>query len=357
MKLFLILRIKIYKGVKDMKINFIIPFKRMSGGIRVVYIYSNYLVSKGHDVCCYLPIVSYKGKNQNLAFRIKASLSNAIKKETWFDCQFPVKIVPLIKEKYIRDADVTIATSWQTSYDVAKLSTSKGRKFYFVQDYEVFNGEKKLVENSYKIGIPMITISKELAKRLLCFSNNVSVVNNGLFEDEYINGNKANNRKFTITFMFHEAPHKGSAEALIVINKLLNMHHDIRIQVFGRKLPTDLPNSFIKLQCPDRKDLIKAYQESDVYLFTSKIEAWGLPVVEAMANKCAVVGRKIGALDELYNGRNAEIAGNEEEMVAAVDRLYNDRELLLKIQNEGYLSTINLKWEDMCSRFEKILQM
>ena len=37
-----------------MKINFIIPFKRLSGGIRVVYIYANYLVSQGHDVCCCL---------------------------------------------------------------------------------------------------------------------------------------------------------------------------------------------------------------------------------------------------------------------------------------------------------------
>lgn len=340
-----------------MKINFIIPFKRMSGGIRVVYIYSNYLVSKGHDVCCYLPMVSYKGKNQNLAFRIKASISNAIKKEAWFDCHFPVKCVPLIKEKYIRDADITIATSWQTSYDVAKLSMSKGKKFYFVQDYEVFNGEKEMVENSYKLGIPMITISKKLAEQLLGFSNNVTVVNNGLFEDEYINGYKENNRKFTITFMFHEAPHKGSAEALAVINKLLNRYHDIKIQVFGRKLPSDLPESFVKFQCPDRKDLIVAYQKSDVYLFTSKIEAWGLPIVEAMANKCAVVGRKIGALDELYNGRNAIIAENEEEMVDAIDKLYNDRALLSEVQTEGYLSTINLNWENMCARFEQILEM
>ena len=34
----------------NMKINFVIPFKRLSGGIRVVFLYANYLVGKGHDV-------------------------------------------------------------------------------------------------------------------------------------------------------------------------------------------------------------------------------------------------------------------------------------------------------------------
>ena len=68
-----------------MRINFIIPFKRLSGGIRVVFLYANYLTEKGYDVVCYVPMVSYRGKNQNALFRFKASLSNTFKPEHWFN--------------------------------------------------------------------------------------------------------------------------------------------------------------------------------------------------------------------------------------------------------------------------------
>ena len=86
----------------NMKINFVIPFKRLSGGIRVVFLYANYLVGKGHDVVCYMPMVSYKGKDQSALFRLKASLSNTFKPEHWFDAKFKLKIVPVIKPKFIR---------------------------------------------------------------------------------------------------------------------------------------------------------------------------------------------------------------------------------------------------------------
>ena len=117
-----------------MRINFIIPFKRLSGGIRVVFLYANYLTEKGYDVVCYVPMVSYRGKNQNALFRFKASLSNTFKPEHWFNAKFDLKIVPIIAPFFIRNADVTVATAWQTAYDVAKLPERCGKKVYFVQD-------------------------------------------------------------------------------------------------------------------------------------------------------------------------------------------------------------------------------
>ena len=59
-----------------MIINIIIPFKRLSGGIKVAFLYANYLVEQGHDVKVYMPMVSYPGKGQSIPFRIKASISN-----------------------------------------------------------------------------------------------------------------------------------------------------------------------------------------------------------------------------------------------------------------------------------------
>lgn len=327
----------------------------MSGGIRVVYIYANALVKRGHDVCCYLPMVSYRGKDQSLAFRIKASISNTIKKENWFSCRFPVKVVPLITPCWIRNADVTIATAWQTAYDVAGLPACKGRKFYFVQDYEIFNGTAEEVEGSYGLGIPMITISRRLEKRLRCFSSQVQVVYNGLFEWEYMKTKKVRGDKPGILLMYHEAEHKGTEEGLKVIQELECQGLEYRVALFGRKISRTFPETYKVYENPERKQLIRLYQESDIYLFTSSIEAWGLPVVEAMANRCAVVGRKLGALDELYNGENAVIVKNCEEMLTAVIQLLQDSERLDAIQSAAYKTARQLNWNRSALRFEKMI--
>ena len=338
-----------------MKINFIIPFKRMSGGIRVVYIYANYLTAKGHDVCCYLPMISYKGKDQSMLFRAKASLSNTIKKETWFDCNFPVKVVPAINNTFIRDADVVIATAWQTAYDVKKLNDCKGKKFYFVQDYETFNGSVKEVEQTYNLNIPIITINNELKSYINNFTKQVYVVYNGLFNSEYIYTSKPTSDKFRIIFMYHESAHKGSNEAIEVIKYLQNKYSDIEVTVFGRKIDCQFPDNFKVLINPAREQLLNAYKESDVYLFTSTIEAWGLPIIEAMANRCAVIGRKLGALLELYDGDNAVIIKDTNEMKEQLEFFYINRHRLKEIQNNGFDTVKQLGWDNLAEKFEKII--
>ncbi|MBZ4299472.1 glycosyltransferase, partial [Streptococcus pneumoniae] len=95
--------------------------------------------------------------------------------------------------------------------------------------------------------------------------------------------------------------------------------------------------------------------ESDVYLFTSEIEAWGLPIVEAMANKCAVVGRSRGALLELSNGQNTIVVEELSEIYNKVVHLQEDRLLLAQVQNEGYKTVIPLNWSNSCLEFEKII--
>ena len=340
----------------QMKINFIIPFKRLSGGIRVAFIYANYLQSKGHDVCCYLPAISYKGKNQNLFFRLKASLSNTFKRENWYSVNFPIKVVPFISDTFVRNADITIATAWQTAYDVIELSPSKGRRIYFVQDYEIFNGAEEEVINTYKLHFRVITITSELKRIIQKYNNDVYVIYNGIFEEEKIVGNKRSNRPFTISLMYHESDHKNSLEGIAAIKTIFDKYTDINVQVFGRRIPqlTIIPNaSFFEL--PSRRQIIDIYRNSDVYLFTSKQEAWGLPIIEAMANKCVVIGREIGALKEVYNGKNALIASSAEQMAKKIESLYQDRKALSKMQEEAYNSVKTMTWENSCAQFEQLI--
>ena len=339
-----------------MKINFILPFKRMTGGIRVAYIYANYLVDQGHDVVCYVPMVSYKGKGQSFFYRLKASLGNTIKRDNWFDNKFEIRKVPIISERFIRDADISIATASQTAYDLAKFPISKGKKFYLVQDYEIFNGEKDEIEASYRLPMTIITVTQSLKNTLRKYTNNkIEVVYNGIDESEYLNSEKKYNKDLVVMMMYHESKHKCSQEGLEIISKLKEKFPEIKVNIFGRRIPEKLPISYNVLVNPDRKYIFDMYRESDIYLFTSEVEAWGLPIIEAMANKCAVIGRRRGALEEIYNKKNAIVVKNLDDIYGKVIELNNDRKKLSEIQNSAFETVRQMNWKNSCLKFEKII--
>lgn len=339
-----------------MKINFILPFKRMTGGIRVAYIYANYLVNQGHDVVCYVPMVSYKGKGQSFLYRLKASLGNTIKRDNWFDNKFEIRKVPIISERFIRDADISIATAWQTAYDLAKFPISKGKKFYLVQDYEIFNGEKDEIEASYRLPMTIITVTQSLKNTLRKYTNNkIEVVYNGIDESEYLNSEKKYNKDLVIMMMYHESKHKCSQEGLEIISKLKEKFPEIKVNIFGRRIPEKLPKSYNVLINPERKYIFEMYRESDIYIFTSEVEAWGLPIIEAMANKCVVIGRKRGALEEIYNGKNAIVVKKLDDIFSKIVELNNDRVKLRSIQDSAYETVKQMNWNNSCLKFEMII--
>src|SRR5262249_26475477 len=66
----------------------------------------------------------------------------------------------------VPDADVVIASWWETAYWVAGLSPAKGLKAHFVQGYEVFGGKPEMVDAAYRLPLAKIVISAWLGRLL-----------------------------------------------------------------------------------------------------------------------------------------------------------------------------------------------
>lgn len=75
-------------------------------------------------------------------------IQNAIRKtpQPPFEAQSRIIKIPALHprfaeviEKSIPDADVVFATAWETAYTVSRLHEKKGRKYYFVQNYEIWD--------------------------------------------------------------------------------------------------------------------------------------------------------------------------------------------------------------------------
>ena len=91
-------------------------------------------------------------------------------KGKWFNNEFTFAFPTWITNNSIRDADITIATSWITSYWVSGLKHDKGVKVYFIQGFETWGTDKinKIVMDSYTLPFDKrITVSTALHDRLL----------------------------------------------------------------------------------------------------------------------------------------------------------------------------------------------
>ncbi|WP_374285413.1 hypothetical protein [Lactococcus sp.] len=155
-----------------MKINFILPGNSNLpiGGNKIVYQYANELSKRGHEVCL---TFLFDLHTNSLRFLIKYLFRKQIIKRsgshkqevTWFPLDKSIKLkfdVSFLSE--VPDADVVIATEARTTNVVAKLSKSKGKKYYLIQNYEtwVFDGNIELLNQTYQLGLTNIVISKDL---------------------------------------------------------------------------------------------------------------------------------------------------------------------------------------------------
>ena len=142
----------------SMKINFIIPFTYNTGGLRVIFEYTNHLIERGHTVKIYQPIIPYLFREKKFDFKASYQwLKNLIKniffhkKNDWFELKAPIKKVWLINNQNIEAANIVVATAWPTAYSVSKLDETKGEKFYLIQHYEIFSGPKEKINQTWTI--------------------------------------------------------------------------------------------------------------------------------------------------------------------------------------------------------------
>ena len=162
-----------------LKINFVLPMLSTGGGVKVVYELSNRLYAKGYDVEIYSSTVAFWNKSLNIQPVLSwlyMTFRNIFfrKKDNWFNLKVKVHKPLFLQKKNIREADFTIATSWQTAYFVNSLSNDSGKKIYFIQGHEVWGGvNSEIVHKTYSFNMKIITISKWLSSVISKYSNNI----------------------------------------------------------------------------------------------------------------------------------------------------------------------------------------
>ncbi len=262
----------------------------------------------------------------------------------------------------VPDADVIVATFWETAEWVARMPAAKGAKVYFIQQFEANLGmPADRVEATWTLPMQKIVCSRWLADlaRDRFDDPDAVVIPNGVDPDLFHAPPRGKQARPTVGLMYSTHSVKGCRQSLEAIAMAQQKIPDLRVVAFGVEAPTrDLPMpayaSYTRL--PRQTMLRDLYAQCDVWLCASHSEGFHLPPHEAMACRCPVVSTRVGGpMDMIVDAVNGYLVDPGDERALA-DRLV--RVLLLdeddwRAMSDGALRTaLTYSWDTAACLFE-----
>jgi glycosyltransferase involved in cell wall biosynthesis len=353
-----------------MKINFILPTVDQSGGNRVVAIHALLLQQKGHEVT----VISVPPKNPTWLQKFysiligKKWISNHRPNPSYFD-KIPVNHIIIDKNRSITsndvpDADVTIATWWETAEWVNNFPLSKGTHFYFIQHYEVFDYlPQARVKATWRLPFKKIVVApwlEEIARKKYG-DNDVKIVPNAV-DPALFNANLRNKQVTpTIGMLYAPIYWKGTDIAIKAIHIARQKIPELKIIAFGshnQSPDCKLPEGTLYFYMPKQEKIKEIYSQCDAWLFPSRSEGFGLPILEAMACRTPVIGVPTGAAPELLSA-NTGVLVEPENPKAMAQAIIDVCELSegewQQLSKRAYQRATSYQWTDASLIFEKAL--
>lgn len=353
-----------------MKICFLLPAFNMSGGTKVVTIHARFLADKGHEVL----IVAPPNKKQPFHRNLKSFLSGKGWPQVNADYSYfrglglnvhELETYRPIVDKDLPDADVVVATWWETAEWANALCPSKGAKVYFIQGYEQFDFVPSgRCDATYRLSLHKVVVAKWLLDlmRIKFGDSHVDLVPNSVDKTQFYGVERGKQTHPTLGFLFSYTHLKGVDILLQVIKKLKESIPDLRVVSFGTNMPNDFPmwDNAIEFYCsPAQEKISSLYVQCDVWITASRSEGFNLTAIEAMACRTPVVSTKTGwpeeALINGYNGFLTEI-DDVDGLVDAAKTLLLESDVVWKKYSQNAYNTIeNSSWQASADLFEKAL--
>lgn len=276
----------------------------------------------------------------------------------------------------VPDADITVATLWETASLVAKYG--KGKKVYFCQHYEplFFDNvvDRSDVDATYSYGLTLIANSSWLKSRLERRLNTtgesgqvhlaVNAIDPSIFTCQGRDHSRSSDNPDVlrvISYGGRRVQWKGFMEMALAMQQARRALPDkvIEWSVYGEALlPPDneiAPYKHLGFLSPT--ELASAYRMNDVLLSASWYESFPLFPIEAMACGLAVITTAYGTEDYAVNEENCLIVEpqNIDSIARAIIRLSSDRELIARLGSSAEQVTRHHNWQVAGSRMEEVL--
>ncbi|HIK14380.1 MAG TPA: glycosyltransferase family 4 protein [Leptolyngbyaceae cyanobacterium M33_DOE_097] len=356
-----------------MKITFVMGSGfNMSGGDRVVATYAEKLWQRGHDVLVVSRSLYKPSYGERLSSFLKGKGWRAPK---WKGSHFEYVNVPHrrigkfrpVVDADLPDADVVIATWWETAHWVHRLAPSKGAKVHLIQHHEVFEElpQSEQQRACYRLPLHKITISNWLVDILHqnygIAKSSITLIPNSVDFNMFNAFPRPKQAVPTVGMLYSRHPWKGCKNSLQAFSQAAKVIPNLQLVTFGAIHPEPtlpLPDRCTFYYNPPQSTLSQIYGACDAWLFGSILEGFGLPILEAMACRTPVIGTPAGAAPELLSAAAGVLVPFEDvdAMAAAIVEVCQMSEQNWRSLSErAYQRATAYTWDDAVDRFEAAL--
>ncbi len=380
------------------KIVFVVWSTNISGGVRAIFEVANGFQGRGYDVkivalggnhCWFdlkVPVEYVRAKLTSLhygrlraiiIYRILATALNIFAKISGMErLSFINKIAnsfgcDLDLGKALGDAipecDICVATWFPTALPV--WIAGKGKAFYFMQDFPEQTssfGQKQMLEATYRLPLYFLTDSDFLSELVMKRQSDAKVktvgagINPGTF---FPRGLRKRN---TVMAILSDAPNKGAETTIQALN-IVHTISPVHAFLVGpdtslKKIKPLFTYTFFKIpeMAPQHDDfLAELYSRADIFVFSSTVEGFGLPPLEAMSCGALVVTTDCkGNRDYAVNEYNCLVVPPEDHhaMANAITRVLTEPSLRDKLHAGGLATAKSWTWKRVVDGFEEVFK-
>jgi len=285
-------------------------------------------------------------------------------------------LIPYLAEN-LPDCDVNIATWYPTAFAV--YFSWRGRPYYFVQDFQAMVAEQcdfyrnyclRMFEASLRLPFYFLTNSTYTRNLVTSYQPDakIKVVGVGVNDQCFYPRKKKILEDMTkpkVMVIIRGFKFKGdevAVKVLNIVNKKLPIHavlvgaHRSILKVFSSVKPEF---GYTCFGIVNDEKLATLYSSVDLFLYTSYVESFGLPPLEAMACGTPVVSTDcLGNRDYVNNGYNCLLTptGDVEKISKTSLRLLTNSDLADRLVRGGLETSKQFKWDKVVERFEEALR-
>ncbi len=268
----------------------------------------------------------------------------------------------------VPDADVVVATWWATAGPVSRLSPSKGAPVYLLQhDERVFDfltdDDKRAVESTWRLPMLKVAVARWIGELVEQHGGGpVHVVHNAVDTSLFDAPARGKQPVPTVGLVYAAVRFKGLDVMLEACRLAQQRLPALKVVAFGRegvdaRLP--LPTNTVFEPNPSQGRIVELYGMCDAWLFGSRSEGFGLPLLEAMACRTPVIATPAGAAPELLLGGGGWSVPYDDPGAMA-DRMVEAGTMAdatwREVSDCAYATAGRHRWDEATDRFEALLR-
>jgi len=329
-----------------------------------MYEYANRLAKKGYNVHLTYPLKTpYMNYRLHYAVRYILSKIEGFRRNKWFvfDPSITMSYVPEVKDKYIADADIVIATWWSTAAEMGKLSPQKGHKINLIQGYEDWEGNQELLFKSYDMKNVTNVVVASYLKRIVekHTSKSVILIENAIDAEKFNITIEPEARKpATVAMTYSIQEIKGSDYGLQALYLVKKEIPELQAELFGVcPQPEKLPDWIKFYRNP--KNLNELYNRNAIFISNSLTEGFPLTPAESLFCGCALVCTDIDGHKEFAVDKKTALlvdVKNPGQMADKILYLIKNNEERIRLAHEGNDYIKRFSWENALVKMEKVIE-